>query len=515
MDAGAGSAVGAASGAGAASGGIGGQVSAAATGGASANTPGGTGGYFEGTGGATDYCSGSGGVASTGASGGAAGAGEGGRWGLCCHEPPSCLAESLCGNGVRDACTASSGADPCPVLSFAEACDGGDLGGSTCDALGFGSGQIACSSTCQIDSRACYTCVATATAVSRCNSVTAPALSFPSIAANDDGTAVVWVEQTVGGALQVAFSLLSPRLEVVSSGHFVETFPARSQGDIPGAQVAALPSGWVVMVTFGDKISLYALDKAGGVTATNTVDSMSGGLDVSAAFIVSQPAGGPMVIWGTLDIYAAFVSADGLNVTAPRKLSVGPETVGGIPPGLTSATFAAGQFQAVVLGNCDFVRACVEIVSIAADGTSTVAFPAPGVDGPWGARLVSGADELRLYSGANCGTTDAIDPCLMYERLTAAGTVAAAPSVINHAFAGLLPNAAVALDGDSYLSFDSAVRSSTLVHASPDGTFVGDPSVIAMGGSDAAVIVRQGTNLVAAWIAEGPPVRIEVALLAP
>lgn len=500
---------------GAPGGGISGQVGMAA-GGAPANTfGGGTGGHSEGTGGTTDYCSGSGGAAWTSASGGTAG-GAGEHGGLCCREPPSCLAESVCGNGVRDACTAPSGADPCPVYSFAEECDGNDLEGATCTSLGFGSGQLACTSGCRIDRRACYTCVAGAPPpVSRCNAVAAPVVTFPSIAANDDGTAIVWVEETVDGPMQVAFSLLSPGLDVLYSGHIAAaTFTPTLQGAMPSARVAALPSGWVVMVSFGDQMTLYTLNRAGELTATNTLDSKSGGLEVYP-FIVSQPAGGPMVIWGTLDIYAAFVSADGLAVTAPMKVSAGLQTVGGIPPGVTSAAFAAGKFQAVVLGNCDFVTACVEIVSLASDGSSTVAFPAPGVDGPWGALLVSGADDLRLYAGANCGTTNAIDPCLLYERLTPAGTVVSGPTVLNHVSANLLPIAAVASADDSYLSFDAVAWSSTLVHAGLDGAFVGGPRVIATGGSDEAVMVRQGANLVAAWIANGPPVRIEVALLAP
>ncbi len=49
-------------------------------------------------------------------------------------------ADAACGNGVRET---------------SEACDGGDLGGFTCASLGFGSGSLACTADCHLDTSGC------------------------------------------------------------------------------------------------------------------------------------------------------------------------------------------------------------------------------------------------------------------------------------------------------------------------------------------------------------------------
>lgn len=50
---------------------------------------------------------------------------------------------TTCGNGFRDA---------------AEECEGNDLGGATCESLGFGPGPLTCTATCLLDTSGCDTC---------------------------------------------------------------------------------------------------------------------------------------------------------------------------------------------------------------------------------------------------------------------------------------------------------------------------------------------------------------------
>jgi hypothetical protein len=59
----------------------------------------------------------------------------------CDWDASGCVSDS-CGNGKIEP---ESG----------EACDGGDLGGFTCDRLGYGSGQLACRSNCAYDLSGC------------------------------------------------------------------------------------------------------------------------------------------------------------------------------------------------------------------------------------------------------------------------------------------------------------------------------------------------------------------------
>jgi hypothetical protein len=58
----------------------------------------------------------------------------------CTFDTSAC---SNCGNGVADA---------------GEDCDGADLGGQTCEDLGFASGSLSCSGACTFDTSACSNC---------------------------------------------------------------------------------------------------------------------------------------------------------------------------------------------------------------------------------------------------------------------------------------------------------------------------------------------------------------------
>lgn len=334
----------------------------------------------------------------------------------------------------------------------------------------------------------------------------------PSLAATDDETAVVLVEQTPEGPSQIVFNLFSSRLETIATRRFADpafsTIPPASSLTV---QVAALPSGWVVLSRINSTLTLITLDRLGNVVATKPLELMLGGSSLSLAYLVSRPGGGPMVAWGSIENYAAVVSADGLQVTAPVRLPYNFENVGPTLPSLAGAAYAAGKFQAILSVNCKLGTGCIEIVSVASDGTIAGTFLAPGVTASWGALLESDTDDLRLHYVAACGA-DFTDPCLMWARMTPSGTALAAPVVIQHAESNVSPIAAVADGVDNYLSFLTTSGSSTLVRTGPDGKFIGDPKPFATGGSAGATIVRQGSGLVAAWVSLG---RIEVALLAP
>ena len=87
-------------------------------------------------------------------------------------------------------------------------------------------------------------------AVSRCNSFSAPLNSLPSIATNDDGAIVAWLEQN--GTIQVAFTLFSPRLDLGKSGHIASV-------TVPSGPIAAGPTRFQVTRQGNRDISVYFL----------------------------------------------------------------------------------------------------------------------------------------------------------------------------------------------------------------------------------------------------------------
>jgi hypothetical protein len=79
---------------------------------------------------------------------------------------PSTPEACKCGNGQIDTCTMHGrdcpgnnphACDGIPVVerSFSDPCDGKDLGGLTCERLGFAGGALACTAACELDTSAC------------------------------------------------------------------------------------------------------------------------------------------------------------------------------------------------------------------------------------------------------------------------------------------------------------------------------------------------------------------------
>jgi hypothetical protein len=465
----------------------------------------GTGGAIAAGTGGTQACQGRG-----GSSGGSAFAGGAGASGTACCQMPSSCVEGLCGNGVRDTCSAPSGPGSCPVYTFFEPCEGADLGGATCTSLGYGSGTLVCSSGCQLDTTGCVTCLAGTAPVTRCNQIPSTPASL-SIAVTRTETGLVWLDASDGVVTGVGATFLSSGLDVIWSGRVDSLSIPVNAPSGASAQIAALPSGWLLAVTVGSTISLYTLDDTGHAVAQSALDTKSNGYGTTWPILVAQPNAGPLIIWQVIDTYAAVVSADGRSVSSPITISV--DFYGGIGPILEDAEFVAGQFQAVIAVNCSLGTNCVQIFSIAPDGTLAGSFQAPGVTAPGGARLVSGASDLDLVYLSDCQGT-ASDSCLLWQRLSPTGTALPSPVVVDDTGTIGLPPSAVALGSDVYFAADSAGASS-LVHLASDGMLAASPSRISRGDVAGTVVVRQGSNLVAAWLDAYGKVGFELALLSP
>jgi hypothetical protein len=126
----------------------------------------GAGGSAAGMGGTTTGCApgGTGGIS----------AGTGGQ-GLGPSDPPcpggglpDCVGGGpVCGDGKIDACLVAVQSGFCQKAVAGQACDGADFGQETCQSQGFGSGALACSTSCTLDSSGCRECTADASLI-RC-----------------------------------------------------------------------------------------------------------------------------------------------------------------------------------------------------------------------------------------------------------------------------------------------------------------------------------------------------------
>ena len=70
---------------------------------------------------------------------------------------PPCGAPA-CGNGQRDSCSVAMNDFDAEVYE-AESCDGVDIGGASCELLGYAGGSLACSDRCEWDLSGCEVCV--------------------------------------------------------------------------------------------------------------------------------------------------------------------------------------------------------------------------------------------------------------------------------------------------------------------------------------------------------------------
>jgi cysteine-rich repeat protein len=77
-----------------------------------------------------------------------------------CDGPASCAGDAVCvPPGSAEACTCADTCGTIPGIQAGEECDGPDLGGQTCQDLGFPGGVLGCTSECRLDTSGCLTAV--------------------------------------------------------------------------------------------------------------------------------------------------------------------------------------------------------------------------------------------------------------------------------------------------------------------------------------------------------------------
>ncbi len=270
---------------------------------------------------------------------------------------PACDA-GLCGNGTIDSCTIVSQGYNCGVgidyppgydgggigypncttsRTVSEDCDGVDLGGASCAALGFASGTLGCSASCTYDTRACVTC-ATGSRIVQCGSEVdcAPVQSF-SLAGVGSSLALA----TVSGAPSpgtVKVSLLSAALAVTA------TTVVTGITDGVRVALAATPSGWVVAVERSSgALEVVPLAADGSASGPSTVVPGASIPVMAARGDASSVNGGPLLVWSQTPNYARFavlLASDGTFETAPVAVSTG----GVVEPQFSSGVFTGKDF---------------------------------------------------------------------------------------------------------------------------------------------------------------------------
>ena len=371
------------------------------------------------TGGASDLgeagTTGSAGITGSGGRGGFVGGTGGAADGNTCipGTPVNCGA-SLCGNGAIDTCSLPGGAGPCPTISVTEACDGTNLRDDTCAAHGFGSGTLACSSICTVDTSNCVDCGA-GPKIASCGN--APFTSTPravGIAATSSEVGIAWMG---GTPTRVTFERLSPTLQTLSTT-LIQDLGFVSLLDV---RVASLPSGWVITWLTDSELLIHTMDASGRDLGRTRVDTNSG----SSSVFASRSDGGPLIVWQVGDVVkSAIVAADGRSLTTPRPLPFVPSH--GFPSSRsTTAAYAAGAFY-VVAPAYDAADPPMRMVRIETDGTvGTGVDVLPGA-GAKQLTLVTGADDLRaVYRGpVASGSTDST---IFFQKIAATGASASDP----------------------------------------------------------------------------------------
>ena len=195
---------------------------------------------------------------------------------LCSHTPNWCGA-ALCGNGVRDNCSICPRA--CEGLTpISEQCDQADLGGKTCQSLGYVGGTLKCSSGCFFDVSECEACAPIGSSIISCGPTTiAPPGEADAlvVAATADEVAVAWRLRYDGGVYLARFSP-----ELVLRSHV---------GPIGNGTPRALvhsPAGWSVAL-FDEVVTVAPCGSVAGRVKP-------GGEGVTLA---GRPNGAPLVVW--------------------------------------------------------------------------------------------------------------------------------------------------------------------------------------------------------------------------
>jgi hypothetical protein len=229
--------------------------------------------------------------------------------------PPSVGAftchEGVCGNGMREYMDICNGV--CPMDLFCswrprpdlgaccyevgELCDGSDLGGATCQSLGYAGGNLQCGNWCGWDASRCDDC-APDPHVTACRAAPVDAARAVALALANNGVDIgaAWVTGS-----ELHFARFSPNGSLLAdAGCIATTLPLLSPSDVA---VAPTSSGWIVATrTFdahqGDsRIEIFHLLPDG--TSATFVQSLRSAYYMGP--LIARGGSGPLLSWIAID----------------------------------------------------------------------------------------------------------------------------------------------------------------------------------------------------------------------
>lgn len=238
---------------------------------------------------------------------------------------PSVCPATTCGNGVRDSCVRCrpcgpggggpgrpDGGGPPPPWDagtccdeVTETCDGTDLGGATCETLGYRGGGLRCDGACGRDTRACDACAPTE-ARGRCGRAPVESLDAQSLAlaVNGGRVALAWVE----GSAHLGVAVLDQDLNVLR---------ATTCAGYPGARLVALThtgAGFLLAVETLAGVHLQPLRSDGTLAPQGATIASA-----SVPLLAPGPSGGALLVYSTFE-------RDGATVRAVRASAEGAVT---------------------------------------------------------------------------------------------------------------------------------------------------------------------------------------------
>jgi hypothetical protein len=496
--------------------GSGGSISLAGAGGAAGggSDTGGIGGSGAGSG------PGSGGLAGAGPSRG--GTFGGGRDGgpsdagdpTTCPLPSPPFCPGLCGNGRRDVCLRPVPLD-CHLVSFAEDCDGDDFGGDSCAARGFGSGKLACSSSCTMQPDSCSECMPRDSTLLSCgpSPIAFPMVAAFGLAGTDDEIGLALLGYPALSTVpSLVFARLSPSLTVTSAVTLDDASrpgPLQSPS-LGGIAIASLRSGWVVAVCARPAIYVYTLDRTGKPMALAVLPGSSDpivGCAAGTVALAARPAGNPLLVWMAADgVNATLIADDALPVSTPAQIissvPINWETIG--------AAWVADAFHVVVpieVPSGATTARALRLMRITADGTPSFVADLPaGQDAGQPSVAVGGADVRIVYRGLRPGAVPPNDRGVVWQRVSPSGELLS-PDALIGAFPFFARSPAFAFGDDTVVllgSYDGTKLAITRVAS--DGRVVVPATDIArtlnspLGTYD---MVRRGPEVVVAWTKGG------------
>jgi hypothetical protein len=236
----------------------------------------------------------------------------------CTPQPYHLTVVAPCGNGRIDStppiCAPCPPGKPCPCAESKELCDGGDVGGKTCQEMGFSAGQLSCNDSCTaLRNDDCSACLPGR----RCATVSlGERVTSVSSAARGADIGVAWVE-VVDSCERTRFA------RVGADGQVRSVSPPMAAAQ--RVAVVATARGWLLATEGGGGVSTWVIEPNGDVVGP--VSHVKYG--ALATLVAGAPGGSSLlelITYGAgFNVHAALVSDGGEVLGSPVMVFEGAQ----------------------------------------------------------------------------------------------------------------------------------------------------------------------------------------------